>query len=191
MKTKSIIILAAVIIGLVIFIGYPVHVYNYCATTEVDILAAQNNCKINMSQALTQVKGADKVLTREEKKLIEVMNIAVSRYDNIDGAFTFIQEDNLQVSAVSYEQVRQTLEIYYTKFYATQTSLNDMARAYKRKRATALFGFVSGLFGFPKEDYIKARVDEMVQEKGVDSTYNSKDREMPEIPIGEGADPKP
>jgi len=186
MKKRSIIILVAVIAGLIILIGYPLHVYNYCSTTEVDVLAMQNDCKINMSQAMTMAKGADKTLTREENKLMEVMNIAVSRYKTIGQAFAFVQEQNLQVSAESYKQVRQTLEIYYAKFYAKQESLNDMARAYKHKRATALFGFVARMFGFPTDEYTKARVDQMVLEDGVDSTYDSKDRTMPEIPMSGG-----
>jgi uncharacterized membrane protein YvbJ len=186
MKRKSIIIWAIVAVVVLIVIGYPSHVYNYCSTTEVDILAMQNDCKINMSLAMTMAKGSDKILTREEKKLMEVMNIAVSRYKTIGQAFAFVQEQNLQVSPASYQQARQTLEIYYAKFYAKQTSLNDMARAYKHKRATLVFGFFARTFGFPSADYIKARVDQMVLENGVESTYNSKDRTMPEIPMSGG-----
>ncbi|MEI6118746.1 MAG: hypothetical protein WCP92_06030 [bacterium] len=183
---KKYFIWGIVIISLLFVIIYPWQVYNYCSTTEVDVLAMQNDCKINMSQAMTMSKGSDKILTREENKLIEVMGIAVGRYKNAGDAFLWIQEQNLQVSAASYQQVRQTLEIYYAKFYAKQESLNDMARTYKRKRATALFGFVSRKFGFPTKEYIDARVDEMVLEKGVNSTYESKDRTMPDIPMSGG-----
>ena len=174
------------IIAVIFFIFYPIHVYNYCQRTEVNVLAMQNACKINMAQAMTQTKLSDKVLTREEKKLIEAMNIAVSRYDNIDGAFMFVQEQNLQVSAESYQQVRQTMEIYYAKFYAKQEALNDMARAYESARSTFFFGTTARILGFPKQKYIDARVDQMILEKGVNNTYDSKDRTMPDIPLNEG-----
>jgi hypothetical protein len=185
--TKKIIIWVIVLGIIALVIGYPITVYNYCKTTEVDVLATFNNSKNNMSAAMSQVKGADKVLTREEKKLIEVMNIAVSRYDNAGDAFAFmIDEQNLQVSPESYQQVRQTIEVYYAKFYAGQTGLIDMARAYERKRSTLLFGGIASLFGFPSQKYLDARVDQIVLENGVNKTYDSKDRTMPEIPIGEG-----
>lgn len=183
---KKYFIWAIVIIGLFILIGYPIRVYNYCNTTEVDVIAQQKQCKLNMSEAMTQTKLSDKGLTREEKKLIEAMNIAVSRYDNVEGAFMFVQEQNLQVSAESYQQVRQTMEIYYAKFYSAQTTLNDRARAYERKRSTALFGFTSRLLGFPTQKYIDARIDEFVLENGVQKTYDSEERIMPEIPMGAG-----
>jgi len=176
------------IIGGILLIigGYVLHVYNYCSTTEVDVLAYQNECKIGMSNTVTQVMGADKILTREEKKLIEAAKIGVSKFDNIGKVFAFVQEDNLQVAPESYAQVRQILEIYYGKFNAQQTSLNDMSRAYKHKRATALFGFVSRKLGFPSQEYIDARIDQMILDKVVNETYNSEDRTMPEIPISDG-----
>ena len=185
--TKKIII-GVIVIGIIaLVIGYPITVYNYCKTTEVDVLATFNNSKNNMSQAMSQVKGADKVLTREEKKLIDVMNIAVSRYDNAGDAFAYmIDEQNLQVSPASYQQVRQTMEVYYAKFYAGQTALVDMARAYDRKRSTLLFGGVARILGFPSKKYLDARVGQLILEKGVNTTYDSKDRTMPDIPIGEG-----
>lgn len=185
-KYKKYFIWAVVIIGLIILIIYPIRVYNYCNTTEVDVIAQQKQCKLNMSEAMTQTKLSDKVLTREEQKLIEAMNIAVSRYDKIEGAWAWIQEQNLQVSAESYKQVRQTMEIYYAKFYAAQTTLNDRARAYEHKRSTLLFGFTSRLLGFPTQKYIDARIDEFVLEDGVQKTYDSKERIMPEIPMGAG-----
>jgi len=183
---KKYIIWGIVIISLLFVIIYPWQVYNYCRGTEVDVLAMQNDCKINMSQAFTMAKGSDKILTREENKLMEAMTIAVSRYKNAGDAFLWIQEQNLQVSAASYQQVRQTLEIYYAKFYAKQESLNDMARAYEKKRSSLFFGGIARMFGFPSQKYIDARVDQMILENGVNSTYESKDRTMPEIPMGGG-----
>jgi hypothetical protein len=185
--TKKIVTWGIVIGIIALFIGYPWTVYDYCNQTEIDVLATFNNSKNNMSAAMSQVKGADKVLTREEQKLIEVMNIAVSRYDNAGDAFAFmIDEQNLQVSPESYQQVRQTMEIYYAKFYAGQTGLIDMARAYDRKRSTLLFGAISKMLGFPTQKYLDARVGQLILENGVNKTYDSKDRIMPEIPIGDG-----
>ena len=136
---------------------------------------------------MSQVKGADKVLTREEQKLVEVMKIAVSRYDNAGDAFAFmITEQNLQVSPASYQQVRQTMEIYYAKFYAGQTALVDMARAYDRKRSTLFFGGVASILGFPSQKYLDARVGQLILENGINKAYDSKDRTMPDIPISDG-----
>lgn len=185
-KYKKYFIWGTVIIGLIILITYPVRVYNYCGPTEVDIIKYQTECKNNLSQAMTQVKGADQILTREENKLIETMQIAVSRYDKIEGAWAWIQEQNLQVSPAAYQQIRQTLEIYYAKFYATQSSLNDMTRAYERRFETFPFGFVAKLLGFPSQKYLDARPGQLVLEKGVNESYDSKEREMPDIPMSKG-----
>lgn len=175
---------AAIIVGLIVLISYPIRIYNYCGRTEVDIIKYQTECKNNLSQAMTQIKGAGQTLTREEEKLIEVMQIAVSRYDKIEGAWSWIQEQNLQVSPESYQQVRQTLETYYAKFYATQSSLNDMTRAYERRFTQFPFSFVaSNMLGFPSQKYLDARPGQLVLEGGVQETYDSEERVMPEINI--------
>lgn len=176
----------AILLTLVIVGIYVLNVYNYCAHAEVDIMARQNEAKNQLSQVMTQVKGADKTLTREEQKLIEVMQIAITRYDKIDGAWAWIQEQNLQVSPESYQQVRQTLEIYYSKFYAQQTTLNDMMRGYDRKRASAVFGAVSDLLGFPTQKYLDTRPGQLILEDGVNETYDSEERTMPDIPMSSG-----
>lgn len=180
-KNTKIWIIVAIVT--VVVIGYIWNTYNYCAGIEVDNIAYQKSCMNDLSRAITLVTGANDILAKEDSMVRRQMEIAIARYTTAGQAMAWIQEQNLRVSPESYAKVQQVMETYYSSFYNGQTSLLDRDRAYKKKLSKVLRGFVAHQLGFPTEEYKNARIDDLVLEKGVRETYESKNREMPKVPL--------
>ncbi len=134
---KTFLILGAIVVALLLFVGYFFSVKNTITAKRFQIEAAYKNDQNILSEVTNTMKTKGMVNKEYQQAVITSIEKALSgRYGSggAKQAILLLKEDNPKMDATTFNELSRYVEIGYAKFSASQTSRLDMLRAYDTYR---------------------------------------------------------